>query len=406
MARHLMDVEDELSRLWGIVGELSDQLSNNRALVTQLKARSENVKGQAAHVGAGFPLRRFNLDISNEEFHSELEAFSSHLVAENQQLQHENKQLNALLKEYEQTLETVMGKFRGVAHSSQQHDLSLHSYYTSLLQQLQTAHSSAQLHDATSLSTLLTRLSTLLRSALRSLGGEETDQDLAEQLPGLIELVNGHAHAARKLEGPMLQSQYPSASPPSPTKSTSSAGRTLPRAPTRPVPFPGFMPGTSGGYSGTEGQADWALEREMEILRLEEENLALREMLSISTETKLPSLPAEDESAEENVVTPSEGAQSRKSSLTVEELEHGAAMEAELVEDYEKVIEMGRRTKLALAPEKRGKQSWQERAGDIATEITGTTGPQGGLGFDTDTPPPESAIVDEPDAEGLDPNGE
>ena len=50
-----------------------------------------------------------------EEFATELEAFASHLVTENQQLQHENKQLNALLKEYEQTLETVMGKFRGVA---------------------------------------------------------------------------------------------------------------------------------------------------------------------------------------------------------------------------------------------------------------------------------------------------
>lgn len=42
-----------------------DQLASNRALVTQLKGRSENVKGQAAHVGTGFPLRRFNLDISD-----------------------------------------------------------------------------------------------------------------------------------------------------------------------------------------------------------------------------------------------------------------------------------------------------------------------------------------------------
>lgn len=59
-----------------------------------------------------------------EEFSSELEAFSSHLVLENQQLQHENKQLNALLKEYEQTLETVMGKFRGVAVSLSSCDIS------------------------------------------------------------------------------------------------------------------------------------------------------------------------------------------------------------------------------------------------------------------------------------------
>lgn len=34
------------------------------------------------------------------------------LVIENQTLLHENKQLGSLLKEYEQTLETVMAKFR------------------------------------------------------------------------------------------------------------------------------------------------------------------------------------------------------------------------------------------------------------------------------------------------------
>lgn len=39
------------------------------------------------------------------------------LIIENQQLQHENKQLNVLLKEYEQTLETVMSKFRSQAVS-------------------------------------------------------------------------------------------------------------------------------------------------------------------------------------------------------------------------------------------------------------------------------------------------
>lgn len=60
--------------------------------------------------------RMLRSDIT-EEFQTELEAFASHLVLENQTLQHENKQLNTLLKEYEQTLETVMGKFRGVAVS-------------------------------------------------------------------------------------------------------------------------------------------------------------------------------------------------------------------------------------------------------------------------------------------------
>lgn len=52
-----------------------------------------------------------------EQFTSELERFASHLVLENQNLAYENKQLNLLLKEYEQTLEGVMGKFRGVCVS-------------------------------------------------------------------------------------------------------------------------------------------------------------------------------------------------------------------------------------------------------------------------------------------------
>ena len=37
------------------------------------------------------------------------------LIIENQTLLHENKQLSSLLKEHEQTLETVMAKFRSQA---------------------------------------------------------------------------------------------------------------------------------------------------------------------------------------------------------------------------------------------------------------------------------------------------
>ena len=79
--------------------------------------------------GTGFVLRRFNADLSRgvcaclkpkkanggertEVFDSELEKMNASLIIENQQLQHENKQLNALLKEYEGTLEMVMTKFR------------------------------------------------------------------------------------------------------------------------------------------------------------------------------------------------------------------------------------------------------------------------------------------------------
>jgi len=43
-----------------------------------------------------------------EEYEAEVENMNAVIAAENQSLQHDNKQLNALIKEYEQTLETLM----------------------------------------------------------------------------------------------------------------------------------------------------------------------------------------------------------------------------------------------------------------------------------------------------------
>lgn len=386
----MMDLEEELLRLWSLVGELSEQLSNNRALVAQLKARAENVKGQAVHVGTGFPLRRFNLDISNEEFHSELEAFGSHLVLENQQLQHENKQLNALLKEYEQTLETVMNKFRGVAHSSQQHDLSLHSYYTSLLQTLQTAHSSAQLHDSTSLSLLLNRLSTLLRSALRSMQGEEPDSelDIAAILPALEQAEKPYLNSNHLVSesGPSGTNKVDDEDLRGPSPTSQPTGvqsqKTIPRAPAKPTRFPGFLPGSSGGYAGTEGRSDWALEREMEILRLEDENRALREMLGIAEEGKMPQ--DEDGDDKKAKVEDEEDSQRRKSSLTMEELEADAALEAE-------------RSSMMASGLYEATHGVEEELEETSKRplLAGSM-----LGFQTDGPPPEQAIVDELDGDG------
>lgn len=45
-------------------------------------------------------------------YDAELEHMNASLAAENQGLLHDNKQLGALIKEYEQTLESVMGAFR------------------------------------------------------------------------------------------------------------------------------------------------------------------------------------------------------------------------------------------------------------------------------------------------------
>lgn len=45
-------------------------------------------------------------------YDAELQRMNSTLAAENQGLLHDNKQLGTLIKEYEQTLESVMGSFR------------------------------------------------------------------------------------------------------------------------------------------------------------------------------------------------------------------------------------------------------------------------------------------------------
>lgn len=145
------------------------------------------------------------------------------------------------------------------------------------------------------------------------MGGEDVELDLVAHLPGLL---SAHASDA---------SGSTSSGPPSPEKSRLSK---IPRAPPRPVAFGGFQPGASGGYAGTEGQADWAIEREMEILRLEEENQSLRELLSISQEISVeePVLPPTPKEEIEEVMR---GSMSRKSSLTIAELEVDAAREAE-----------------------------------------------------------------------------
>lgn len=47
-----------------------------------------------------------------EAYDTELERMTTLLAVENQGLQHDNKQLNSMIKEYEQTLETLMSAFR------------------------------------------------------------------------------------------------------------------------------------------------------------------------------------------------------------------------------------------------------------------------------------------------------
>ncbi|SPC63363.1 uncharacterized protein UHOD_07957 [Ustilago sp. UG-2017b] len=176
----IMDGED-MQRLWSLIEDLTNQLQANRQLCESLQQQADQLRGQAIHSGTGFALRRFNTDLSKEKFESELEALNAHLVKENLSLSHENKQQAVLLREYENTLETVMAKFRSFSHSTQQHTLQLTQHYESLL--AQTTHNAAEqtLAAETAFSGTLTHLGGMVRRALQSLDGEVSDDDEEEE---------------------------------------------------------------------------------------------------------------------------------------------------------------------------------------------------------------------------------
>ncbi|GAA6024913.1 hypothetical protein JCM11491_005523 [Sporobolomyces phaffii] len=193
----------EMERLWNLLGELSSQLSHNRQQTEELHRRADELRSQAVHSQTGFTLRRFNVDVSKEEFESELERLNVSLVMENQSLQQENRQLSSLLKDYESTLDAVMSKFRAYAHASQQHDLELTRHYESLLLSLpvalppappllpattddpSAAAAPASIDPAT-LQASLGHLASLIRKAMRSLHGEDPEDSTSPLLDPVV----------------------------------------------------------------------------------------------------------------------------------------------------------------------------------------------------------------------------
>ncbi|ESK89219.1 hypothetical protein Moror_5167 [Moniliophthora roreri MCA 2997] len=215
---------DDLSHLWSIITELSEQLNQNRSMSVALYGTAGSVKSQALHSQTGFVLRRFNMDKTQEAYETELERMNAAMLQENQALQHDNKQLNTLIKEYEQTLDTLMTQFRNKAQDVQEHELSIIREYESKLLALEEQNATQELATSTAISESLARISRLLRQCLRAQGGEDTPE-----------------------EGQVTESLYE-------------------REP---------------WLSRDATQAEWAMEREIELARLEKENEELRRMLGM-----------------------------------------------------------------------------------------------------------------------------
>ncbi|KAF9454768.1 hypothetical protein P691DRAFT_197029 [Macrolepiota fuliginosa MF-IS2] len=188
--------EYDLTKLFALIAELGESLNENRSLSVSLYAQATNVKvcrlcsvrdtplthrrhivqTQAIHSQSGYVLRRFNLDKTPEEYKAELERMNVAITAENQGLQHDNKQLSSLIKEYEQTLETVMSAFRNRARDVQERELSLVRDYETELLSREEENATQELVASTAISASLGRLSHVLRRLLRAESGEDDEE--------------------------------------------------------------------------------------------------------------------------------------------------------------------------------------------------------------------------------------
>ncbi|KAI0795359.1 hypothetical protein BC629DRAFT_1286659 [Irpex lacteus] len=165
--------DTDIMRVWNLLNEVSEQLAQNRNTSIGLHSLAGGVKTQAVHSQTGFVLRRCVHCNPLKEYNAELERMNAQMTAENYALQNDNKQLNALIKEYEQTLENVMSTFRTRANEVQQHELSIVREYERKILALETEELTRALSQTTDFSSHLGRVCELLRSVMRVLGGED-----------------------------------------------------------------------------------------------------------------------------------------------------------------------------------------------------------------------------------------
>ncbi|KAF9075053.1 hypothetical protein BDP27DRAFT_1316405 [Rhodocollybia butyracea] len=247
-------METELLRVWHLISELSDQLSHNDKITKTLLGQTNVLKSEATECNSGFTLRRVNVDLSKEIFESELERTNAQIIIENQTLKHENKQLSMLLKEYEGTLETIMVKFRNHALAAQQHESTLTRHYEALILARETQDLSSDLVSTANMTHSLQRISRYLRDLLLSMAGEPVNSDPDSEYEGFVDPAE-------------LSTLLDALAGPSGASSDDEDQKDTPH------------------YPELEFRADWALEREYEIARLEKENEELRKVLGIDPES-------------------------------------------------------------------------------------------------------------------------
>ena len=173
-------------QLWGLVLELSAQLSANQRECDSIRLKLHQVRGQVMHATTGYALRRFNVDLSQETFTSQVERLNAQLVLENQMLAHEARQLGTLLRETETTLETVMSKFRAFSHAAQRYGLDLNAYYEQRLNDESAQREMVERMSEEKRNVAIERLGELVHGTLSVLDDENGASQ--ESLEGAIEI--------------------------------------------------------------------------------------------------------------------------------------------------------------------------------------------------------------------------
>lgn len=303
--------EAEVTRIYGLLNELLEQLNANRQASIQLHSLAAGVKSQSIHSQTGYVLRRFNLDKTQEEYNAALERMNAQIFTENNALMNDNKQLGVLIKEYEQTLENVMTSFRVRANEVQQRELSIVRDYERKLLAIETAQLEASLSQQTTYSSSLGRAGELLRVLMRALGGEDPSSVPKSVLANIVEAETGsastgtgtgregeiditstagHMTIGRQYQKRIINSleleSLPSSAPvSSELPESSSAGSLSSEASSSSSdasPPAEEAQNEIDVFIDKEAQlivADWALERECELARLERENAMLRQLL-------------------------------------------------------------------------------------------------------------------------------
>ncbi|VDB86945.1 unnamed protein product [Peniophora sp. CBMAI 1063] len=301
-----------LHKAWQILQDISDQLAHNNQFAGSLRQHAERLKGDATQFAQGFPLRRYNVDLTKETFESDLERASAQLIVENHGLSHENAQLGHLLKEFEHTLETVMQKFRAHTQAATIHEQALLQYYE---RRLELAAAAASPQPALPHPAHIARLARTIRTTLAAIDGKEPDELPDERIDSGIEMPaividtgvtgyppNPYPSTAIPIDispaSPAPPAFVPSHSPipphalPSYSPALASSRPAPARAP-RPKPEPARQEEQDEEDDEAEESDDadadplpWHLAREAEITRLREENARLRSLLKID-ETSL-----------------------------------------------------------------------------------------------------------------------